>query len=121
VTVVHADTGDVGRQQIGGELHATGDTAERCGDRLGEAGLAGARLVLDEQVTFSEQAGDGQAHRLALAAQDVLDVLLQAVEGQPGAVAVGTRWLAHMVTVIVRVADAVPPRPSLTVYGIVTV
>ena len=54
--VVDQPAGDVGRQQVGRELHAPPRAVHRVGDRLGQRRLAGAGHVLEEQVALGEEA-----------------------------------------------------------------
>ena len=73
--VEDGDAGDVGGQQVGGELDAA-EGARRCerGQRLGQAGLAHAGHVLDEQVAFGQQAEQRELDHLGLALDHALDV-----------------------------------------------
>ena len=59
--------GDVGGQQVGGELDAVPGAADRAGDRLGQRRLADAGDVLDEEVALGEQAHEREVDLLALA------------------------------------------------------
>ena len=75
-----ADADEVGRQQVGRELHALPRAVDRGRHRLGEAGLADAGHVLDEQVSFGEQAHDGQLDGVLLAVHDTSDVARDGIE-----------------------------------------
>src|SRR5207237_4721430 len=72
--VEHRDAENVRGQQIGRELHAREARADRCGERLGERGLAGARRVLDQHVPAAGKGGEEFAHGAVLAVYDALDV-----------------------------------------------
>ena len=74
------DAGDVGRQEVGRELHAPPRAAGRTGDRLGERRLADAGNVFDQQVALGEQADERQVHRSALAPQHAFDLRGERVE-----------------------------------------
>ena len=63
--VEHHHAGDVARQQVGGELDPLPRAGDRSGDRLGEAGLAGPRHVVEEQVTLGEQAAQRETDLVA--------------------------------------------------------
>jgi len=77
--VVDHDAGDVGGEQIGGELNALPGAGDRVGDRLRQAGLAGARDVVEEQMSLGEQAAQGEADLFTLAADHLIDVVDQCV------------------------------------------
>ena len=87
--VEDGDAGDVGRQQVGRELHpAEGGDArgvgcfldERATERLGERGLAGARVVLEQDVAVREE---GDQHQLddVIAADHVVPHLVAQPSG----------------------------------------
>ncbi len=78
--VPHRHAGDVGRQEVGGELDAVARAADRRRDRLGQRGLADAGDVLDEEVALGEEAHEREVHLLALALDDALDVAEQGRE-----------------------------------------
>jgi hypothetical protein len=78
--VPHGQAHHVGRQQVGGELHPAEAGVERRGERLGEAGLAHARHVLEQEVTLGDQAEEDQFDDLALALDHTLDVVDDPVE-----------------------------------------
>ena len=59
------DPGDVGGQQVGGELHPADGAVDRAAERLGQHGLADPGHVLDQQVTLGEQHGQGEVDRAA--------------------------------------------------------
>ena len=71
---VDAHPDQVGRQQVGGELHALPGAVDRRRERLGEARLAHPRHVLDQEVPLGEQCDDGELDRLALAVHHRGDV-----------------------------------------------
>ena len=64
---------DVAREQVRGELDPAHRTVDGLGESLGQHRLADAGHVLDEQVTFGEQHGDGQLHDVRLAFDHLLD------------------------------------------------
>ena len=71
---VHADPDEVGGQQVGGELDPLPGAVDRAGERLGEAGLADAGNVLDQQVALGQQRHHRELDRFALAVHDGGDV-----------------------------------------------
>ena len=75
--VVDRDARDVGRQQVGGELHRGGRHRRSTPHRLRQRRLAGARRILDEQMALGQHAAEGQADGVGLAPQHLLDVVLQ--------------------------------------------
>ena len=79
--VVHAGAGHVGGQQVGRELDPPPLQVERAGQRLGQAGLAHARHVLEQQVALGGQAHQGQPGRVLLALQDLGHVVDDRLEG----------------------------------------
>jgi hypothetical protein len=81
VLVVDRHAGDVAGQQVGGELDAAVAALDRVGQGPGQLGLAGAGVVLEQQVPLGQQAGQRQAHGPLLAAHGHLDVADQLVEG----------------------------------------
>ncbi len=89
--------GHVTGQHVGRELDALELAADRFGQRLGQHGLAHTGHVLDEDVALAQQAQHGQLYRLALADDDMLDVLNDPIGGclniGHGLLLVGlTRW-----------------------------
>ena len=71
VPVVDARARHVGGQQVGRELDPTPLKVERAGQRLGQAGLADARHVLEQQVPLGGQAHQGQPGRVLFALEDL--------------------------------------------------
>ena len=69
--LVDADADEVGRQQVGGELDPLPGAVDRRRQRLGQARLAHAGHVLDEEVALGEEAHDGQLDRFRLAVDDL--------------------------------------------------
>ena len=65
--VEHRRAGDVRRQQVGRELHASRPPPSARGDGAGQRRLAGAGHVLEQHVTAAEQRGDHQLDDGALA------------------------------------------------------
>ena len=79
--VVDRHTDDVRRQQIGRELHALEGGADRAGERLGQRGLAGAGVVLEQHVTAAGECGQQPADRQLLAAHDHPEICRDPPEG----------------------------------------
>ena len=78
--VVDREAGDVGRLQVRRALDARRRRAlDRLRDRAGEDGLRGAGDVLEEHVAAADQRGDDELDLLALAVDDGLDVVDEAV------------------------------------------
>ena len=75
VAVPHRDAHHIGGQQVGGELQAAEGAVDRGGQRLGQAGLAHPRHVLDEQVPLGDQAQQHELDHLGFALDDPLDVV----------------------------------------------
>ena len=57
--VVDVDAGDVGGQEVRGELDPPERAVDGAGDRLGQHGLADPRHVLDQQMAFRDEADQG--------------------------------------------------------------
>ena len=72
--VEHHHPGDVGREQVGGELDPLPGSGDRVGDRLCEARLAGAGDVIEEQMTLGQQTAQGETDLVAFAANHLIDV-----------------------------------------------
>src|SRR3954452_20595529 len=70
---VDGDAGDIARQEVGRELDAVPRAVDRPGQRLGQAGLADARYVLDQQMTLRYEAHQRQADRVLFAFDGLLD------------------------------------------------
>ena len=75
-------------KQIGSELHALPCAVHRCRQCLGEAGLADARHVFDQQVAFGEQTRHGELDGVLLALDDSSDVARDGIEER----CEGTGW-----------------------------
>ena len=73
--VEEVEAGDVGRQQVGGELDAAERAADGAGQGLGQDGLAGARHVLQQHVPPGEEPDQHQLDRAFLAYDDLADPL----------------------------------------------
>jgi hypothetical protein len=73
--------GDVGRQQVAGELDAGELQAEQAGQSMGQGGLAQARQIFDQQVAAGKQAGGGEADFVRLAEDDFVGASEHGVEG----------------------------------------
>ncbi len=72
--------GDVGRQQVGCELDPVPRARHRLGDRPGQAGLAHAGHVLEQDVAFRDEGHEGVPDLVVLAVQPSGDVGEQATE-----------------------------------------
>ncbi len=70
--VEDADPGDVGGQQIRGELDPPHRTVDGAGQRLGKHGLAHPRHVLDEQMALGQQHRQREPYDLRLALDHTL-------------------------------------------------
>jgi hypothetical protein len=79
--VVDSDAGDVGRQQVRGELDAGERALQGLRQRPGHHRLARARQVLEQEVPARDQAGERQSHDVPLAQHRRLDVAHDPVEG----------------------------------------
>jgi hypothetical protein len=91
VLVVDRHAGDVAREEVGGELDAAVRALHRARDRACELGLAGARVVLEEQVPLGEHAGQRESDDVLLAEHGLTDVGDELVEGlgKPGGLVLG--------------------------------
>ncbi len=69
------DAGDVGRQEVRGELDAPEAAAERTREGLREDGLAGPGNVFDEDVPAAEERDDRELDLVVLAEDDPFNVL----------------------------------------------
>ena len=74
LALIDAGAGDVGRQQVVGELDALVVEPQRAGQRVGQRGLAHAGQVFQQQVATGEQAGQRQADLARLADDDGADL-----------------------------------------------
>ena len=74
VLVEHRDAGDVGGQQVRGELDAPDRAVDAAGQCLAQHRLADPGHVLDQQVTLGEQHHEGRRDHVGLALDDLLDV-----------------------------------------------
>ena len=79
-SVPHRDAEHIRRKEVGRELDAIRRGRDRARQRLGEGRLADARDILDEEVTFGEEADEGERDLLALALDHALDVVQQRLE-----------------------------------------
>jgi len=75
--VVDGDAGDVARQQVAGELHASKGEIERPCERLGKSRLADTRHVFEQQMPASRESGQGQLDHRFLALERAGDVAFQ--------------------------------------------
>ncbi len=74
--VVHRYAEHVGRQQIGGELHALEAQAQARRQRMRQRGLAQSGQILDQQMSAGQQCDKRHAHLLRLAQDQRIDLLL---------------------------------------------
>jgi hypothetical protein len=72
--VVHGHAGDVGGQQVGGELDATPAPVDGGGQRPGQRRLAHTGHVLDQQVALDAEARHGQVDHVGSTAHGPADV-----------------------------------------------
>src|SRR5206468_9264487 len=79
--VVDVDAGDVSGKEVGGELDPSERAVDRAGNGLGQHGLADPGDVLDQQVTFGNEAHQSQANLSLLALNDLPDIVRDAGEG----------------------------------------
>ena len=77
LAVVEAAAGDVGRQQVGGELDAVEPAGEAAGNGLAHQGLAHAGHVFQQNVFAGQQRDYRQAHHVRLAEDHAGNILLQ--------------------------------------------
>src|SRR5690606_41165789 len=66
-TLFRSHPGDVGGEEVGGELDPGGLAFDGAGERLGEERLAHPRHVLDDHVPLGEEASQHQVDHRALA------------------------------------------------------
>ena len=74
--VEDADTGDVGRKQVGGELQALKSAAQRARQGFGQGGLAKAGDILQQNVALAEQGHEQELDGRLLADDDPADIFL---------------------------------------------
>ena len=80
--VVDGDARHVAGQQVGGELDAGRDALHGLRHGAGERGLAGARVVLEQQMAFADHRGEGEFDHVALAENDLFHVVDHHREGR---------------------------------------
>ena len=73
----HVGAGEVGRQQVGGELHAMEVRLDARRQRLHRRGLGQARCALDQQVTVGQQGHQQAVDQVRLADDALLQVVAQ--------------------------------------------
>ena len=73
--VVHADAGDVAREQVGGELDAGVGSLHRLRHGARERGLAGSGHILEQHVAVAEHRRQHELDDVALAEHRPLDVV----------------------------------------------
>jgi hypothetical protein len=78
--LVDGNAGDVGRQQVAGELDPVELQAQRQGQRVRQRGLADPGHVVDEEVAAGQQAGQREAHLAVLADHDLADLARRRVQ-----------------------------------------
>ncbi|MNI62170.1 hypothetical protein D3C73_1174770 [compost metagenome] len=71
----------VGRQQVGGELHALEAQPQAAGQGMGQCGLAETGQVFDQQMAAREQGHEGQSNLLHLAQHQRIDLVLRIAQG----------------------------------------
>ncbi len=81
LAVEDRDAGDVGRQQVAGELDAGELQAEQAGQSMGQGSLAEAWQIFDQQVAAGKQAGCGESDFVRLAENDFVGASEHGVEG----------------------------------------
>ena len=88
---------DVGRHEVGRELHAGELEVERPGERLHEQRLGHAGHALEQHVAAHEQRGDEAGQRAVLADDDLADLLADGEHGGPdrGVLVGGRRDIGH--------------------------
>jgi hypothetical protein len=84
--VEKVDAGEVGRQQVGGELHTAELRVDRPGQRFCQPGLAGAGDVLEQHMPARDQSRDREVDDICFADDDPGDVFPDA-SGQSGYIA----------------------------------
>ena len=77
--VVHPHTGNIRRQQVGGELHPAEASVHGAGQGLRQGGLAGAGHVLQQHVAPGQQRGQRQLDLPLLAHDHPADILRDAL------------------------------------------
>ena len=79
--VVHRDPGDIARHQVRRALDAAEREVERARDRAREHGLPHPRDIVEQDVAINEQRREELLRGGALADDDLLDLLHEAVRG----------------------------------------
>ena len=74
---IDRDAEHVGRQHVAGELHALKGAIDGAGERLSERGLADSGNAFDEQVSAGEDADQGEADDVVLAANHAAQSLFE--------------------------------------------
>jgi hypothetical protein len=74
-------TGEVGGEQVRGELYAVKITLQAAGKHLDRACLGQARRTLDQQVTIRKQGNQQALDKVPLAQDLGLDMLTQLLKG----------------------------------------
>jgi hypothetical protein len=74
VFLQHLGADDVGRHQVGGELHPRERHVDGLAQRLQQRGLAEARHALQQRMAFGEEAHQHRADERALADDDTTDL-----------------------------------------------
>ena len=77
---VNIGTGEIGRQHIGGELHALEVALQAMRQRLDRAGFGQAGRTLDQQMTLRQQRNQQAFHQRRLAENLGVEVSLQLFE-----------------------------------------
>src|SRR5438477_3651210 len=82
--VEHADTREVGGEEVGGRLDPGERPTDRCGEGAREGGLPHARNPLQQQVAIREHADRSRPDGVVVAGDDRGDVLREPLEGRRG-------------------------------------
>ena len=73
VGVEHGAAGDIGRQQVGCELHALGAEVQELREALDQLGFSESRQAFEQNVTAGEHAGEDQIDQFLLAEQHLVE------------------------------------------------
>ena len=117
--VVHADAGDVARQQVGGELDARVRALHRLRHRARQRRLARAGDVLQQHVAVAQHRGEDEFDDVALAEHGPLDVVGELAERlrEPGRLLLRDRHGRCPSVVTVLIVDAAALFAALMASG----
>jgi|GEM_PF-3732752 len=79
--VIHRYAEHIGRQQVGGELHALEAQPQAAGQCMGQRGLAQAWQIFDEQMATGQQGDESQPDFRHLAEHQGIDLILCLPQG----------------------------------------